>query len=92
MMADPGFLPGFIGVGIDMAITQIIHHVGIAVSRKRELESLRDLVMTIEPMVTQIHRCRMELNRRRGTSTAGSDIINVSEINGCIRNLHELLQ
>ena len=54
-MAGPGFLPGFIGVGIDMAITQIIHHVGIAVSCKRELESLRDLVTTIEPMVTQIH-------------------------------------
>eukprot|EP00253_Pinus_taeda_P015978 PITA_15978 len=90
-MPDPGFLSGFIGVGIDMAVSQILHHVGIAVSCKKELESLRDVVTTIEPMVTDIHQCRLELNSRRGNSTAGSDI-NVSAINTWVSNLHALLQ
>jgi hypothetical protein len=90
-MADPGFLSGFIGVGIDIAINQILHHVGIAVSCNKELDSLRDLVTTIEPIVTDIHRCRLELNRRRGTSTAGSDI-NASAINSWATDLQSLLQ
>jgi len=90
-MAHPDFLNGFISVGIDMAISQILYHVGIAVSCNKELVSLGALVTTIEPMVTDIHRCRLELNRRRGTSTAGSDI-NASAINTWATDLQSLLQ
>lgn len=55
-MADPGFLPGFLGVGITIATNRIPHHIGIAVNCRKELEPLRDLVTSIEPMVMQIHQ------------------------------------
>jgi len=71
-MADPGFLSGFIGKGIDIAINQILHHAGIAVCCKEELNALRGLVRRIEPIATRIHQYHLELNRKRGTPIAES--------------------
>jgi hypothetical protein len=71
-----------------MLISQILHHVGIAVTCKKELDFLRYLVMNIEPMVTEIHQWRLELNRKRRTSTD----INSSAINTWVTNLHALFQ
>lgn len=59
-MADPGFVPGFIGVGIQMAIDQIIHHINIAVSCRKELASLKEMVMSMQPIITQIQQNRVQ--------------------------------
>lgn len=59
-MADPGFVPGFIGVGIQMAMNQIIRHINIAVSCRKELESLKAMVLSIEPIVRQIQQNRVQ--------------------------------
>lgn len=90
-MADPGFLSGFIGKGIDIAVDQIIYHANIAIRCRKELNSLRDLVTSLKPIATQIHQYRLELNRKRGTSIAKRDN-DASAVDGWTRKLHELLQ
>ena len=43
---------GFVGVGIDMTIKKILHHLNIVVHCRRELASLKDLVMKIKPIIS----------------------------------------
>ena len=38
MMADPGFVSGFIGVGIDMAVHHILGHIKIAFFCKKKID------------------------------------------------------
>ena len=64
-MPDPGFVSGFIGVGIDKAIQQILDRISIAVRCRKEMVSLRDLVMKIEPIVKQIHKYRQAINKKK---------------------------
>lgn len=47
---DPGFVSGFIGVSIDVVIHHIFHHVSIALLCKEELNSLTDLVITLQKL------------------------------------------
>lgn len=89
-MADPGFVPGFIGVGIQMAVDQILHHINIAVRCRKELSALGDVVREIEPIVRDIQQYRLEINRRRRISTSHSDN-NVSAVNLWLQNLDALL-
>lgn len=89
-MADPGFVPGFIGVGIQMAVDQILHHINIAVRCREELSALRDVVIRIEPIVRDIQQYRLEINRRRRISTSHSDN-NVSAVNLWLQKLDALL-
>lgn len=88
-MADPGFLSGFIGKDIDIAISQILHHAGIALRCKKELNDLRDLVRRIEPMATRIRRYRLELNRNRGRTSIPTSDNNASQ---WVKKLHGLLR
>ena len=86
-MADPGFLFGFIGKGIDIAVDQILHHANIALCCRKELNSLRDLVMSIKPIAAQIHQYGLQLNRERGTSTVESR----NNASQWVKKLHDLL-
>ena len=56
---------GFVGVGIDMTIKQILHHLNIVVHYRRELDSLKHLVMKIEPIISQIHKYHPVINVKR---------------------------
>lgn len=87
-MADPGFVGGFIRKGIEIAITQILYHANIARCCRKELDSLRDLVTSIEPLAIQIRQYRLELNKNRGTSIATS----YNNASQWVSKLHDLLQ
>ena len=63
-MPDPGFVSGFIGVGISKTIDQILDSIEIAVRCREELASLKDLVMRIEPSIKEIQQHRLDFNKR----------------------------
>ena len=86
-MVDPGFLSGFIGKGIDIAVDQTLHHANNALRCRKELNSLRDLVMSIKPTAAQIHQYRLQLNRERGTSIVDS----CNNASQWVKKLHDLL-
>ena len=75
---------GFVGVGIDMMIKQILHHLNIMVHCRRELASLKDPVMKIEPIISQIQQYRLAINMKRKDKA--------SVINGWLKELDGLLQ
>jgi hypothetical protein len=83
-MPDPCFLSGFIGVGIDKAIQQILDRISIAVHCRKEMVSLRDLVMKIEPIVKQIHKYRQAINKKKKDK--------VSAVSGWLKDLDALHQ
>ena len=83
-MPDPGFVSGFTGVGIDKAIQQILDRISIAVRCRKEMVSLRDLVMKIEPIVKQIHKYRQAINKKKKDK--------VSAVSGWLKDLDALLQ
>ena len=55
----------FVGVGTDMTIKQILHHLNIVVHSRRELASVKDLVMKIEPIISQIQKYHPTINVKR---------------------------
>ena len=78
-MADIGFIPGFIGVGID-----------IAIPCRKELSTLQDVVREIEPIITHIQQYHLQINKKRGISTSHSHN-NVSVVNVWLKRLDALL-
>lgn len=66
IMAEAIFVSGFVGVGIEKVINQILHQIGIAIRYKKELGSLESLVKDIQPIINQIQRYRPALNRKNG--------------------------
>eukprot|EP00253_Pinus_taeda_P034708 PITA_34708 len=78
-MPDPGCVSGFIGVGIDRAIQQILDHINIAVRCRKEMASLKDLVMKIKPIVNEIQLYRAAINRKRKDKA--------SAVNGWLKSL-----
>jgi len=89
-MADPGLVPGFIGVAIQMGINQFLHHFNIAVRCRKELSALKDVVIRIEPIISHIQQYRLEINRKRATSTSLTDN-NVSAVNKWLKDLDALI-
>jgi len=77
-------------VGIQMAIDQILHHINIAVRCSKEVSSLKDVVIRIEPIISHIQKYRLEINRMRGISSSQSDN-NVSAVNVWLKHLDALL-
>ena len=75
---------GFFGVCIDMKIKQILHHLNIMVHCRRELASLKDPVMKIKPIISQIQQYRLAINMKRKEKA--------SVINGWLKDLDGLLQ
>lgn len=69
-MADPGFVPGLIGVGIQMIINQILGHINIALRCRKVLDALKDKLMRIEPIVMEIQHCRLTLNQHKDEASA----------------------
>lgn len=63
-MADPGFVSGFIGLGIDRIIDQIIDRINIAVRCQKEMASLKDLVVKIKRIITEIQQYRPDPEKR----------------------------
>jgi disease resistance protein RPS2 len=89
MMADPGFVSGFVGVGIEMAVNHILGHIKIALRCKKQLISLRDLVLRIQPVVTQIQQYRLALNRREILISQSN--IKASAVNEWLKKLDSIL-
>jgi len=93
IMGDPGFVSGFIGVSIDVAVHNIFHHVRIALRCKEELNSLRDLLMRTEPIIRQIQQYRLSLNKKRGIPISQRDInMKASAVNEWLKKLDGLLR
>lgn len=65
IMADPGFVPGLIGVVIQMTIDQIIGHINIALRCRKVLADLKDKLKKIEPIIKEIQRCWLALNQHK---------------------------
>lgn len=91
IMGDP-VVSGFIGAGIDNKTTLILHHISInGVSCTEELESLKNLVIRIQPIITQIQQYRPTLNRNNGICT--SQCFNqASTVSSWLRKLDVLLR
>lgn len=53
---------GFIGMVLDKVIIQTLHHFSIAVRNGKELECLENLVISIQPMITEIQHYLSALN------------------------------
>jgi len=93
MISSHDFVSGFIGVSIEVAVHQIFHHVSIALRCKEELNSLKDLVMRIEPIIRQIQQYRLALNKKRGIPIAQRDInIKASAVNDWLKKMDSLLR
>jgi Leucine-rich repeat (LRR) protein len=90
-MDDPGFLPGFIGVGLDISIRQILYHINMALRCNTELASLKDLVISIQPILAQIQQYRLELSTKKGNSTSQSNNTAVA-VNDWLKKLDGPLQ
>jgi dephospho-CoA kinase len=90
-MADPGFLSGFIGVGMDMTLRRILYHINMALRCNTELASLKDLVLSIQSILTQIQQYRLELSMKKGISTS-QNINNAAEVNEWFKMLDGPLQ
>lgn len=84
IMADPGFVSGFIGVGIEKTIQHILDRINIAVRCQKEMASLKDLVVKIKPIVTEIQKYRPAIN--------GKEKDKASAVNGWLKELDALLQ
>jgi hypothetical protein len=69
-MADPGFVPGLIGVGIQMTIDQIFRHINIALRCRKVLAALKDKLMRIEPIIKEIEHCQLALNQHKDEASA----------------------
>lgn len=65
-MAEAVIIAGFVGLGIDNVVSQILHLIGVAVRYKQELGSLQRLLTDIPPIIQQIQRYRPALNRKNG--------------------------
>jgi len=72
-MADDGFPLGFIGVGIQKAIHQILHHINSDLCCKKELGSLKGLVISFRATIVTIHQYYLEFNIQKGIPTSHSD-------------------
>jgi hypothetical protein len=70
IMAESIVIFAFVGVGIDKVINQILHQIGIAIRYKKELGSLEHVVTDIQPIINQIQRYRLTLNRKNGIPTS----------------------
>ncbi|XP_057832571.2 probable disease resistance protein At1g61300 [Cryptomeria japonica] len=69
-MADPGFIPGLIGYAIHLAVSQVIHHINVAIRCRKELDALKALLLKIQLMNMEMQQCRKALNFGRvGTSS-----------------------
>lgn len=81
---------GFIVAGINLSICKILRNIDIALLNKRELMSLKDLVLGIEPIIGEIEQYRRELNRREMVSKYDSDD-KVSAVMAWLKGLDALL-
>lgn len=90
-MGDPGFVSGFIGVGIDTAIHQIIHHINIALRCKKELANLKGLVMEIERILKEIQHYRLDLNSKKISIPQSNNKLRPSAVNTWLKKLDVLL-
>lgn len=72
-MPDPGFVPGLIGVGIQMIVDQIIRHIKIVSSYRKELGVLKVSLMRIEPIVKEIQHIRLAWNNHKDEVSAVDD-------------------
>jgi len=82
-MADPGFVPGLIGVGIQKTIDQIFRHINIALRYRKELTDLKDKLMRIEPIIKEIEHCQLALNQHKDEPSA---------VNKWLKDLQALLE
>jgi len=82
-MADPGFVAGLIGVGIQMTIDQILRHINIALRCRKVLAALKDKLMRIEPIIKEIQLCRLALNQHKDDA---------STVNKWLKELQALLK
>ena len=73
-MPDPGFLSGFTGICMNMAVQGILDHINIAVRCKKELNSLGVLVKRIEPTVCQIQQYCLTLDQKKGIQNEASPV------------------
>lgn len=81
----------FIGVGVDKTITQILQHISIAIHYRRELDSLANLLRSIQPLINQIQQYRPALNRKNGIPTSQC-YRKASAVNGWLRKMDGLLR
>ncbi|KAH9298729.1 hypothetical protein KI387_030411, partial [Taxus chinensis] len=92
-MGDPGVISGLIGMGINIAVTDIISRINIAVRCTKELGNLKDLVMEIEPVNRAMQQYRLALN-----STIPIGVLGIHEnpvpssVNDWLKKLNSLLQ
>jgi hypothetical protein len=71
-------------VGIDKVIQQILHLINIVVHCKKELASLKYLLMKIKPKIKQIQKYHWAINKKKKDG--------VSSISGWFKYLDALLQ
>jgi hypothetical protein len=76
-MVDPGFVPGLIGVGLQMTINEILRHIKISRRFSKSLRALEDTLMRIEPII------ELALNKHEDE---------VSAVDNWLEELHALLK
>ncbi|GLJ28849.1 hypothetical protein SUGI_0568490 [Cryptomeria japonica] len=60
-MADPGFIPGMIGYAIHLALSQVIHHINVAIRCRKELDALKALLLKVQLMNMEMQNYRKAL-------------------------------
>ncbi|XP_057832576.2 probable disease resistance protein At1g61300 [Cryptomeria japonica] len=64
-MGDPGFIPGMIGYAIHLAVSQVSHHINVAIGCRKELDALKALLLKIQLMNMEMQKFRKALNSDR---------------------------
>lgn len=86
-MVDPGFVPGLIGVGIQITIGEILRHINIAVNCRKELTALKDTLMRIEPFIKEI---RLALNKHKDEAPTVDNWF--EELDALLKHASEIVQ
>ncbi|GLJ28852.1 hypothetical protein SUGI_0568530 [Cryptomeria japonica] len=96
-MADPGFIPGMIDYAIHLAVSQVIHHINVAIRCRKELDALKALLLKVQLMDMEMQNYRKALNCGRVNTSSEPPLpfaVNnwLNELNALLDEASDLVQ
>ncbi|XP_059077120.1 probable disease resistance protein At1g61300 [Cryptomeria japonica] len=89
-MADPGFISGMIGFAIQLAASRVTRDINVAIRCRKELDTLKVLLLKIQSMNMEMQQYRKALNSGRLTTSPHHTL--PSTVNSWLEELNALLE
>ncbi|XP_059077116.1 probable disease resistance protein At1g52660 [Cryptomeria japonica] len=89
-MADPGFISGMNGFAIQLAASRVTRDINVAIRCRKELDTLKVLLLKIQSMNMEMQQYRKALNSCRLTTSPHHTL--PSTVNSWLEELNALLE